>query len=193
MKRLAIFLLPRCFDQVRDYFRYNRSAEQRHHSNASVSQPFHGGPNETYRSYLLCDRNVICLSTRTGRAKPNRRARKEGETSIRRDDTKRERERWWRQGTTTMGTLSPRLFPLLRHITSRLDETRPSHVTLNWSIIWQSSCPNRRRSQSKEAPRLSVPDNRGVFLDKGHHVIQKYSTLLLGLTKRRRGLGRMKS
>lgn len=136
-------------------------------------------------------RNLLVDKNRPSEAESGSQERGRDEHTKRRHE-ERKRE-MMAPGDHDQGTLSPRLFPLLRHITSRLDETRPSHVTLNWSIIWQSSCPNRRRSQSKEASRLSVPDNRGVFLDKGHHVIQKYSTLLPGLTKKRRGLGRMKS
>ena len=78
----------------------------------------------------------------------------------------RKRERRWRHGTIS-GVLFPHdIFPFPRLTPSRLDETRPSHVTLNWSIICQSSCPNRWRSQSKEASRLSAPDNRRFFLSE---------------------------
>ena len=101
----------------------------------------------------------------------DRRARKKGGKSVRWGERKRgeggtrKRERRWRHGTTSRVLFPHDIFPCL--VTpSRLDETRPSHVTLNWSIICQSSCPNRRRSQSKEASRLSAPDNRGFFLSE---------------------------
>lgn len=100
---------------------------------------------ESYRSYLQCERkrNLLVDKDRGGRKKRERG--REGSELI-----ERERERGKRKkddgamGPPPKPSLSPTNFS---PATSRLDETRSSHVTLNWSIIWQS-CPNRRHSQA---------------------------------------------
>lgn len=129
---------------------------------------------ESYRSYLQCERkrNLLVDKDRGGRKKRERG--REGSELI-----ERERERGKRKkddgamGPPPKPSLSPTNFS---PATSRLDETRSSHVTLNWSIIWQSSCPNRRHSQSiRDYPCQTIAK---VSSSIEGAIFQKYSVLL---------------
>lgn len=128
---------------------------------------------ESYRSYLQCERkrNLLVDKDRGGRKK-----RERGEKGA---NWSKERERGKRKkddgamGPPPKPSLSPTNFS---PATSRLDETRSSHVTLNWSIIWQSSCPNRRHSQSiRDYPCQTIAK---VSSSIGRAIFQKYSVLL---------------
>lgn len=81
-------------------------------------------------------RNLVVDKNRRGKAESG--SRKKG-----REEARQGRECLWRHGTTRPSL--PRLFPPfrlppLRYLLPPLpNETRSSHVTLNWSIISQSS------------------------------------------------------
>lgn len=91
---------------IHTHFQSNRLAEAR------IERPRFAplySSNERHRSYLQCDRNVICLSTRIGRAKSNQGARKKGKNSLRWE----KRDSLWRHGTSTAILPPLYLFPSL--------------------------------------------------------------------------------
>lgn len=140
--------------------------------------PFHGGAKTKAIDHIYNARgSVIWLSTRIGQARPNRGGRKKEKEGEKGANWSKERKREKRKkddgamGPPPKLSLPHEFFPA----SSRLDETRSSHVTLNWSIIWQSSCPNRRHSQStREYPCQIIAK---VSSSIGGAIFQKYSVL----------------
>lgn len=164
---------------IHEHFQFQLEQRRRRKRTIFVSHPFSRWcENESYRSYLQRERkrNLVVDKDRPGEAESRRQKKKEkgGEKGA---NWSKERKREKRKkddgamGPPPKLSLPHEFFPA----SSRLDETRSSHVTLNWSIIWQSSCPNRRHSQStREYPCQTIAK---VFSSIGGAIFQKYSVL----------------